>query len=136
VEVSASKHQFFNAEVMAREIVDKGVPSEIAALSHADAAVHGLWEDHFNDACQTHEGARLPGLQRSVMGEIRAQHGALGAGLPGGAVHTSGLMHRVVDDRRAGWVRHWRQVAEDHVRPLESGQPGEASDAAPAGESS
>lgn len=131
VEVSASKHQFFNAELMAREIVDKGVPAEVAALSHADAAVHGLWEDHFNDACQTHEGARLPGLQKSVMGEIRAQHEVLGTGLHGGAVHTSGLMHRVVDDRRAGWVRHWRQVAEDHIHPAESGLPSEAPDAAP-----
>ncbi|GAA3587944.1 hypothetical protein GCM10022222_85670 [Amycolatopsis ultiminotia] len=136
VEVSASKHQFFNAELMAREIVDKGVPSEVAALSHADAAVHGLWEDHFNDACQIHEGSRLPGLQKSVMGEIRTQHEALGAGLPAGAVHTSGLMHRVVDDRRAGWVRHWRQVAEDHVTPAETGQSGETSDTAAKAESS
>lgn len=136
VEVSASKHQFFNAELMAREIVDKGVPSEVSALSHADAAVHGVWEDHFNDACQTHEGERLLGLHRSVMGEIRAQHEVLRAGLPAGAVHTSGLMHRVVDDRRAGWVRHWRQVADGHVRPAKSGQLGEALDAAPAAGSS
>lgn len=133
VEVSASKHQFFNADLMAREIVDKGVLSEVSALSHADAAVHGLWEDHFNQACQTHEGARLPDLHRSVMGEIRAQHEMLRAGLPAGAVHTSGLMHRVVDDRRAGWVRHWRQVADDHiVRSANTGQPGEAPHAAPA----
>ncbi|MGC7102797.1 hypothetical protein ACPZ19_49715 [Amycolatopsis lurida] len=131
-EVVASKHQFFNAELLAREIVDKGVPSEVAALSHADAAVHGLWEDHFNDACQASVGACLLGLHRSVMGEIRAQHEVLRAGLPGGAIHTSGLMHRVVDDRRAGWVRHWRQVAEDHVRPAKSESPGEAPDVGPA----
>lgn len=116
VEVTASKQQFFNAEVMAREIVDKGVPTEVAALSSADAVVHSLWEDHFNEACQTHQDARLPGLHRSVMSEIRAQHAALGAGLPGGPVHSCGLMHRVVDNRRAGWVRHWRQVADEHMQ--------------------
>lgn len=116
VEVSASKQQFFNAELMAREVVDKGVPAEVAALSSADAVIHSLWEDHFNEACQNHQDARLPGLHRTVMSEIRTQHATLGTGLPGGPVHTCGLMHRVVDNRRAGWVRHWRQVADDHVR--------------------
>lgn len=116
VEVTASKQQFFNAEIMAREIVDKGVPTEVAALSSADAVVHSLWEDHFNEACQTHQDARLPGLHRAVMSEIRSQHTTLGARLPGGPVHTCGLMHRVVDNRRAGWVRHWRQVADEHVQ--------------------
>lgn len=117
VEFTSSKHQFFNAELMAREIVDKGVPAEVAALSSADAVIHGLWEDHFNEACQTNEdNARLPGLHKSVMQDIRTQHATLAAGLPGGPVHTCGLMHRVVDNRRAGWVRHWRQVADDHVQ--------------------
>ncbi len=129
VEVTTSKQQFFNAELMAREIVDKGVPGEVAALSSADAVVNGLWEDHFNEACQTHEGAHLPGLHRSVMGEIRAQHATLGAGLPGGPVHTCGLMHRVVDNRRAGWVRHWRQVADEHERPDETQPPADTTSA-------
>ena len=115
VEVAASKHQFFNAELMAREIADKGVPTELAVLRSADALVHALWEEHFNDLCQVHEGARLHGLHRLVMGEIRIQHGTLARGLPGGPVHMCGLMHRVVDNRRAGWVRHWRQIAEEHA---------------------
>jgi hypothetical protein len=117
VEVTASKRQFFNADLMAREIMDKGVPTEVNALSGADAAVHGLWEEHFNDACLEHETPALPGLHRAVMTQLRQQHDVLSTGLPGGPVHTAGLMHRVVDDRRAGWVRHWRKVAEEHVRP-------------------
>lgn len=116
VELTASKQQFFNAELMAREIVDKGVSGEVAALSSADAVVHGLWEDYFNEACQIHQDADLPGLHRQVMSEIRTQHTTLAADLPGGPVHTCGLMHRVVDNRRAGWVRHWRQVADDHQK--------------------
>jgi hypothetical protein len=117
VEVTTSKQQFFNAELMAREIVDKGVPNEVAALSSADALVHSLWEDHFNEACQTQQDARLPGLHRSVMSDIRAQHSTLAAGLPAGPIHTCGLMHRVVDNRRAGWVRRWREVADEHTHP-------------------
>ncbi|WP_174415259.1 serine/threonine protein kinase [Nocardia vinacea] len=115
-EVMTSKQQFFNAELMAREIVDKGVPAEVAALSSADAVVHSVWEDNFNEACQASEDALLLGLHKAVMSEIRSQHTTLGAGLPGGPVHTCGLMHRVVDSRRAGWVRHWRQIADEHVQ--------------------
>ncbi len=126
VEVTASKRQFFNADLMAREVFDKGVPAEVAALSSADAVVHGIWEDHFNEACQGEQDARLPGLHKAVMGEIRAQHTTVGAGLPGGPVHTGGLMHRVVDNRRAGWVRHWRRIAGEHVGP-ETAPPQEAS---------
>lgn len=127
VEVSSSKQQFFNAELMAREIVDKGVPAEVAALSSADAWVHGLWEEHFNDACQANENVLLPGLHKDVMKQIRAEHAALAAGLPGGPVHACGLMHRVVDNRRAGWVRHWRHVAEEHGS-LGAGRPQEEPD--------
>jgi hypothetical protein len=123
VEVTASKQQFFNAELMAREIVYKGVPAEVAALSSADAVIHGLWEDHFNEACQAHQDARLPGLHIAVMSEIRVQHATLSVGLPCGPVHTCGLMHRVVDNRRAGWVRHWRQIAEEHVQGDNHTQP-------------
>lgn len=116
---------------MAREIVDKGVPAEVAALSSADAIVHSLWEDHFNEACQVQQGSRLPGLHKAVMSDIRAQHAAFGADLPGGPVHTCGLMHRVVDNRRAGWVCHWRQVAEGHVQTSDAGPSDDTADGSP-----
>ena len=114
-EVAAAKREFFNAELMAREVVDKGVPLEVAALTTADATVHSMWENRFNDACQAHDDPRLPGLHTTVMADIRTQHSTFASGLPGGVVHSCGLMHRVVDDRRAGWVKHWRQVADDAV---------------------
>ncbi|KPM52673.1 hypothetical protein ACG83_30140 [Frankia sp. R43] len=129
VEVTASKHQFFNAELMAREIVDKGVPTEVAALAAADAVVHGVWEEHFNEACEAHEGPRLPGLHLTVMREVRAQHPNLSTNLPASPVHTCGLMHRVVDNRRAGWVRNWRQVAVEDVQ-AEAAQGSDAESAA------
>ncbi|MFG3552739.1 hypothetical protein ACGF7V_36030, partial [Streptomyces sp. NPDC047725] len=29
-------------------------------------------------------------------------------------VHSWGLVHRLVDNRKAGWVKHWRQIAAEH----------------------
>ena len=118
IEVDGSKRQFFNADLMAREIADKGVPGEMAALTHADALVHSLWEERFNEACHdpTHPSL-LPGLHRAVMGDIRSQHATVCTGLAASPVHASGLMHRVVDSRRAGWIRDWRSVAAANQHP-------------------
>jgi hypothetical protein len=110
-EVESAKHEFFNADLLARETLDKGVRAEIEALGEADSIVHGIWEARFNASTQTYLGDRLPGLHAEVMGDIR-ESVAFPAGLPAGPVHRCGLMHRVVQDRRAGWTRHWRQVAE------------------------
>lgn len=115
VEVDSAKSQFFNADLLAREIVDKSVPSEVAALSQADAYVHLLWEDRFNDVCLETEDAGLAGLHRAVMNDIRDAHDAITSGITAGRVHARGLMHRVVDDRRAGWIRDWRSLADGHA---------------------
>jgi hypothetical protein len=113
VEVGAAIREFFNADLVAREIGDKGIPAEMAALAEADAVVHGIWEGRFNNACQRHPvDARLPGLHARVMRDIR-ESVAFAENLHVGPVHRCGLMHRVVQDRRAGWVTHWRTIAAE-----------------------
>ncbi|MET7418921.1 hypothetical protein [Dactylosporangium sp. NPDC005555] len=109
VELGAAKREYFNAELLAREVLDKRIPSEVEALSEADGVVHGIWEATFN-AKVVDEDPRLPGLHAEVMREIR-ESGVFPSQLRAGPVHRCGLMHRVVEDRRAGWVRHWRDIA-------------------------
>ncbi|MEV4515785.1 hypothetical protein AB0K00_43380 [Dactylosporangium sp. NPDC049525] len=109
VELGAAKREYFNAELLAREVLDKRIPMEVAALSEADGVVHGIWEARFN-AMAVAGDPRLPGLHADVMREIR-ESGVFPMQLRAGPVHRCGLMHRVVEDRRAGWVRHWREVA-------------------------
>lgn len=118
-EVSSAKKQFFNADLMAREIVDKGVSAEVGALDTADAVVQAIWEDRYNEACEQAAGPMLPGLHRAVMNDIRNQHKDFTSRLPGGLIHSRGLMHRVVDDRRAGWVTTWKQVVDQHLDEAE-----------------
>jgi hypothetical protein len=109
-EVGAAKREYFNADLLAREILDKRVPLELDALDDADGLVHGIWEAGFNQAAARHPGdPRLPGLHAAVMREIR-ESGAFSELLRAGVVHRCGLMHRVVEQRRAGWVTHWREL--------------------------
>ena len=120
-ELEAAKREFFNAEILAREVLDKGVRHELESLRDGDASVHSLWEHRFNSACENHTGKRLPGLHRDVMADVRAEHGTLMASLMPGIVHLFGMVHRVVEDGRAGWVRCWRDLAEKHLLERSSG---------------
>ena len=114
VEIASCKEQFFNAEIVAREIHDKGVAEEEQALVTADAHVHAIWEARFAEACERNVGGLLPGLHRSVMGDVRAERAALPSVLRLGPLHAMGLAHRTVEDGRAGWVRDFRRVAAEH----------------------
>ncbi|RSO10042.1 serine/threonine protein kinase [Streptomyces sp. WAC 06783] len=110
VELDSAKQQFFNADLVAREIHHKGVPAEMAALSSADATLHAVWEMQFNE-CSVEDALRLHGR---VWREVRSEHDKLPKVLRLELVHSWGLVHRLVEHRRAGWVRHWRQIASSH----------------------
>jgi hypothetical protein len=107
-ETESAKREFFNADLLAREIGDRGVSAELEALGEADSLVHGIWEARFNAYGQENDPL-MPGLHAAVMTEIR-ESGAFPADLAAGRVHRCGLMHRVVQGRRAGWIREWRAV--------------------------
>ncbi|MFF3822560.1 serine/threonine protein kinase [Streptomyces griseus] len=112
VELDSAKRQFCNADLVAREVAHKGVPAEVAALSSADATLHGIWEMQFNE-CSS-EGT-LPALHGRVWREVRSEHDKLPKALRLEVTHSWGLIHRLVDNRRAGWVTHWRQIASGHA---------------------
>ncbi|WP_344330440.1 serine/threonine protein kinase [Streptomyces globosus] len=111
VELDSAKRQFFNADLVAREIAHKDVPAEVAALSSADATLHGLWEMQFNE-CVAED--RLSALHPRVWRDVRNEHDKLPKALRLELVHSWGLVHRLVENGKAGWVKHWRQIAVEH----------------------
>ncbi|MFJ2193977.1 serine/threonine protein kinase [Kitasatospora sp. NPDC087861] len=112
VALDAAKRQFFNADLVAREIAHKAVPAEVTALRSADATLHGLWEMQFNECCA--ENA-IPAMHSRVWRDVLNQHPNLPKVLRLEVVHAWGLVHRLVDNRKAGWVKHWRQIAAAHA---------------------
>lgn len=112
VELDSAKRQFFNADLVAREIAHKAVPAELAALSSADATLHGLWEMQFNECCTEDT---IPALHGRVWREVRTEHPNLPKVLRLELIHAWGLVHRLADNRKAGWVKHWRDIASDHT---------------------
>lgn len=112
---TSAKLEFFNAELLAREVVDKNVAAEVNALVEADATVYSIWEATFNEVCEQHTtGVTLPGLHSSVMKQVRNIGECWPSELRSTAIHRCGMMHRIVEDGRAGWVPHWEDVVHDH----------------------
>jgi len=123
-QVSSAKLEFFNAELLAREVVDKDVSAEVAALVEADATVHGIWETTFNEVAELDPAApKLPGLHAAVMRQIRSMGDSWPVELRSTPVRRCGMMHRIVEDARAGWVPHWEDVVVEHREELPAQTP-------------
>jgi hypothetical protein len=113
-ELDSARLEYFNAELMTREITYKGVPTELAALTEADALAHSIWEGGFNACRQQHpDNPRLPGLHHTTMRELR-EAASFPTLLRAGPIQRCGMMHRLVESRRAGWVSYWREIAVSH----------------------
>ncbi|HEU5105098.1 MAG TPA: hypothetical protein VFU11_04605 [Solirubrobacterales bacterium] len=114
-ETESAKRQFFNYETLARDVADKGDPIEKNTLTAVEAEVHALWETCFGAASHDPETGIDPNLVAKVMGEIKANHGIAPPRLPPMSfLHHMGTMHRVVENGEAGWVAHFRQIAESY----------------------
>lgn len=113
-ETFAAREAFFNAEILEREVIDKGVQSEGSALATWRVRLSSTWSTAFNTACQTSEDRYFPKLYSDVIVAIETGHAQEAANLRAHVLHGIGLLHQSVDNGRAGWVRDWRDVARDH----------------------
>jgi hypothetical protein len=117
IQLTSAKREFFNAEILGREVTDKGVPEEVETLFGLRATYYALWERDFNNVSAACPDAILPGLHRSVMEAIqRHSESTRPSPLRAGLVHSFGMMHQLVDDGEAGWVRHYQGIAATHGR--------------------
>lgn len=117
-ELNSAKRQFFNADLLSREVTDKGLKSEKSALANALAEVHALWEHRFIEKTEIDGSTdRLPGLYSSVMRSVERLHKTNpGDVLRMSLVHRFGNMHLIVETGEAGWVRSFRSIATSHYK--------------------
>jgi hypothetical protein len=116
LEHDSAKQQFFNAELLSREVADKRVAEHVLALQAERADLRSIWEDRYNRACgEAADDGLLPSLHGDVMEAIERRHdGARVEALPMHLIHRKGAMHQVVDAGRAGWIRDFRAIADGH----------------------
>jgi hypothetical protein len=114
-EHGSAKQQFFNAEVLTREIADKRVDEHIHALEAERADLLSMWEDRYNKAAAQLDAGDglLSSLHPDVMEAIERRHDSGRTEvIPMHLVHRKGAMHQVVEVGHAGWVRDFRRLLE------------------------
>lgn len=113
-ETFSAREAFFNAEILEREVMDKGIASEVSALSTWRVRVSSTWSIAFNTACQTSAVRQFPHLYGNVTRDIETSHAQEAANLKAHVIHGIGFLNQAVDNGRAGWVRDWRDIAKKH----------------------
>lgn len=115
-EHDSAKQQFFNAELLGREVADKRIPEHMSVLQGERADLRSMWEDRFNRACgQATVDGLLPSLHWDVMDAIERRHDrAQVQVLPMHLIHRKGVMHQVVDAGHAGWIRDFSKIVKEH----------------------
>jgi hypothetical protein len=112
VETNAAKGFFFAAEAMARDVASRGIGKESDALQEIQLEIHGAWESGFTSQTSSADSnGRMDGLVRAVTDEAAAFASSSDLNLK--PSHRRGLVHRLVETSKAGWVLHWRALARD-----------------------
>ncbi|MBF6621556.1 MAG: hypothetical protein ITG02_15170 [Patulibacter sp.] len=116
IEVDSAKEQFYNAELVGRDLADKGLLKRLEAFAGLRADLRSVWEDRFNyHSGAVIDGRALPDLHPDVMDRVdRAHDASPREPFPLGRTHRKGVLHQVVERGEAGWVRDFRDVAEAH----------------------
>lgn len=116
-ELDAQRKAFFNADLLVRDVESRAVPDQVAAVNEIDVSLQAQWEDAVADPATAptsdkyYETAkRLYAVTMRKTQDFKAPRE-----LPVRPLHVRGMMHRIVNDSRAGWVHDWRNIAANHV---------------------
>jgi hypothetical protein len=113
IETDAARGLFFAAEALARDLASRGDPAGVLAFEELHLEILTIWESMFNSGvAHADDQGRIAGLVDGVLS--KAGDCPDPSGLMLRPSHRRGVAHRLVEDARAGWVRHWREVAMSH----------------------
>lgn len=112
---SACAH-FFATDALIRDYEAKGQDDAVASMAELHLEVHDIWELHFNQELATaQDGGRMPRLLPLVIEAAATCPNPPGLHLA--RAHKKGTAHRLVEQKKAGWVTYWREIAASHEQP-------------------
>lgn len=114
-ETDSARGLFFATDALVRDYEAKADASALAALRELHVDAHRIWEARFNaEASDAAGDGRIPGLHGRVMNDVEGRPDPVGMRVRLRGAHRMGAVHRLVEDEKAGWVAHWRDVVVAH----------------------
>jgi hypothetical protein len=110
IEYFSAKTQFFNAELLTQEILDKGVTEELRDLISLREKLRAMWEPKYNFACSKSD-IELTRLYSNLMLAIQEQDKTSLSTqvIKASFVHKQGVVHQLADKCQVGWTRNFRK---------------------------
>jgi hypothetical protein len=115
-ETMAARHQFFNAEIMYREIHDKGDTDEIKELDNLSQKIWAIWWPRFRKAMDSNDPVTET---KKVCYDMhlaieQLDKGALDSPLIlASIVHKLGVMHQLSDGCKIGWSPNFKEIGKE-----------------------
>jgi hypothetical protein len=135
-ETDAASANFFATDALVRDLAEKGEAEAVAAMRDLELEVRTIWESEFSKKAPH---ADADGRISDLIDEVIDRAGSCDDpdGLALNKAHKRGTAHRIVEHRWAGWVTHWRDVADDHdlasfAWTMQTGEPITSAKASPA----
>lgn len=116
-ELDSHRAAYFNADLLVRDVEARAVPAELSAVREIDLGVMGHWEDAVADPATAPTVSEYEASAKRLLVKVMdcTRNYAAPPELPVRAAHVKGLMHRAVEEARAGWVHDWREIAKQHA---------------------
>lgn len=112
-ETSAACGMYFATDALRRDLEAKEMTTGLHAFRTVQLGVHGVWETRYNEHVPTSDlDGKMPALYGAVIREAAKVPDAPGLALQ--FAHKQGAAHLLVEQRKAGWVKHWRDIAGFH----------------------
>lgn len=116
-ELDSHRTAYFNADLLVRDVEARAIPVELSAVREIDLGIMGHWEDAVADPATAPTASEYEGSAKRLL--VKVMDCTRGFSpppeLPVRAAHVKGLMHRAVEESRAGWVHDWREIAKQHA---------------------
>lgn len=113
--LSDAKRAYFNAELVEADVINRESVRQREELEEVRIENHALWNTEFI-AASVDEKTQPATTYAAVFSSLRAHH----AHAPSGSlrlhfVHRDGVMHQLVNDGSAGWLRNYERIAREHA---------------------
>jgi hypothetical protein len=116
-EVHSAKTQFFNAELLTQEIIDKGDYLEINSLKGLKEKLRSLWEIRFIESFSLDDN-QMYLLYSRVMKAVEAhdKQSLNHREIMASSLHKQGMIHQLSNECQVGWTKNFREEFKNHNR--------------------
>ncbi|MFL9830973.1 ABC-three component system protein [Flavobacterium sp. ST-87] len=105
--------QFFNAEILTKEVQSKGIEDEIKELISLKNTIQELWLTQYLMYDDETDGNKLLGM---VNMRIEDQNNTnLKTVLSVGSTEKKGILHQLADECTVGWVKKYKERLKDFI---------------------